>query len=56
MRVDELLRSIKTYDMALPSSQKLKDSILKASENEEKNIEMLYNITRDELAHMAKKN
>ena len=41
--------------MTLPNSQKPKDYALKVYENEEKDIEMPYNITLDELAHMAKK-
>ena len=41
--------------MTLPNSQKPKDYALKVSENEEKDIEMPYNITLDELAYMAKK-
>ena len=55
MRVDELVGSIQTYEMTLLSSQKPKDSTFKAYENEEKDIEMPYNIARDELAHMVKR-
>ena len=55
MRVDEFVGSIQTYEMTLLSSQKLKDSAFKASENKEKDIEVPYDITRDELAHMAKR-
>ena len=54
MRVDELVSSIQIYEMTLPNSQKPKDLAFKDSENEEKNIEMTYDITSDELAHMAK--
>ena len=55
MRVDELVGSIQTYEMTLPSSQKPKNSAFKAFENEEKDIEMPYDITRDESTHMAKR-
>ena len=55
MRVDELVGSIQTYEMTLPGPQKPKDSTFKASENEEKDTKMLYNITRDELTHMTKR-
>ncbi|KAL6328653.1 hypothetical protein AAG906_003338 [Vitis piasezkii] len=55
MRVDELVGSIQTYDMTLPNSQKLKDSAFKVFKNEEKYIEIPYDITHDELAHMAKR-
>lgn len=55
MEIDGLVGSIKTYEITLPSSQKPKDSTLKASDNQEKYTEMPYNITRNELAHMAKK-
>ena len=41
--------------MTLPSSQKLKDYTCKASENEEKDIEIPYDITRDKLTYMVKK-
>ena len=41
--------------MTLPSSQKPKDSTFKASEDEKKYIEMSYDITKDEFAHMAKR-
>ena len=41
--------------MTLLNSQKLKDSAFKTFENEEKDTEMRYDITRDELAHIAKK-
>ena len=54
MRVDELVGSTQTYEMTLHSSQKPKDSTFKASKKEEKYIEIPYNITRDELAHMVK--
>ena len=54
MRVDELVGSTQTYEMTLRSSQKPKDSTFKASKKEEKYIEIPYNITRDELAHMVK--
>ena len=40
--------------MTIPSSQKPKDSAFKVFENEEKDIEIPYDITRDELAYMAK--
>ena len=55
MRVDELVGSIQTYEMTLPNSQKPNDSSFKASNNEEKDIEMSYDITSDELTHMAKR-
>ena len=55
MRVDELVGSIQTCEMTLPNSQRPKDSNFKASNNEEKDIEMSYEITNDGLAHMAKK-
>ena len=55
MRVDELVGSIQTYEMTLPNSQKPNDSSFKASKNEEKDIEMSYDITSDELTHMAKR-
>lgn len=55
MEIDGLVGSIKTYEITLPSSQKPKDSTFKASENEEKKIEIPYNITKDELAHMDKR-
>ena len=54
MRIDELVSSIQTYEMTIPSSQKPKDSAFKVFENEEKDIEIPYDITRDELAYMAK--
>ena len=54
MRVDELVGSIQTYEMTLPSSKKLEDSAFKASKNKKKYIKMSYDITRDELAHIAK--
>ena len=38
MRVDELVGSIQTYEITLPSSQKPKDSAFMVFENEEKNI------------------
>ena len=41
--------------MTLPSSQMPKDYAFKAYENEKRYIEMPYNITRDELGHMAKR-
>ena len=40
--------------MTLPSSKKLEDSAFKASKNKKKYIKMSYDITRDELAHIAK--
>ena len=55
MRVDELVGSIQTYEMTLLSSQKPKDSTFKAYENEEKDIEMPYNIARDEFTQMDKR-
>ena len=55
MKVDEFVDSIQTYEMTLLNSQKPKESTFKVSKNEEKAIEMQYNITRDELAHMAKR-
>ena len=41
--------------MTLFIFQKPKDFAFKVSENEEKDIEILNDITRDELTHMAKK-
>ena len=55
MRVDELIGSIQTYEMTPPSFQKPKDFIFKALENEDKDIEMQYDITNDKLTHMAKR-
>ena len=55
MRIDELVGSIQTYEMTLPSFQKFKDFAFKAFKNEEKDAEILYDITRDELAFMAKR-
>ena len=55
LRVDELVGPIKTYEITLPSSQKPKYYAFKAFENKEKDIKISYDITRDELAHMAKK-
>ncbi|KAL6315634.1 hypothetical protein AAG906_003738 [Vitis piasezkii] len=55
MRFDELVDSIQTYEMTIPSSQKPKDFDFKVFENEEKDIEMPYDITSDELTHMAKR-
>ena len=48
MRVDELVGFIQTYEMTLPNSQKPKGSAFKASDNEEKDIEMPYDITSEE--------
>ena len=47
MIVDELVGSIQTYELTLPSSQKPKDSTFKASKNEDKDIEIPYDITRN---------
>ena len=55
MRVDELIGSIQTYEMIPPSFQKPKDFIFKALENEDKDIEMQYDITNDKLTHMVKR-
>ena len=55
MRIDELVDSIQTYEMTLPSFQKFKDFAFKAFKNEEKDAEIPYDITRDELAFMAKR-
>ena len=55
MRVDELVVFIQTYEMILPSSQKPKDFAFKAYENEERDIEMSYDITKDELTDMVKR-
>ena len=41
--------------MTLPNFLKPNDSAFKASENEEKDIEMPYDITYDELAHKVKR-
>ena len=38
MRVDELVGSIQTYEITLPSSQKPKDSTFKVFENEDNDI------------------
>ena len=40
--------------MILPSFQKPKDFVFKASKDEVRDIEMSYDITSDELAYMAK--
>ena len=55
MRVDELVGFIQTYEMILPSSQKPKDFAFKAYENEKRDIEMSYDITKDELTDMVKR-
>ena len=55
MREDELVGFIQTYEMTLPCSQKPKDSAFKAFENEEKDVEISCDITRNELTHMAKR-
>ena len=47
MRVDELVGSIQTYELTLPSSQKSKDFAFKAFDTEKKDIEIPYDITRD---------
>ena len=47
MRVDELVGSIQTYELTLPSSQKPKDFAFKAFDTEKKDIEIPYDITRD---------
>ena len=54
MRIDEIIGFIQTYEMTLPNSQKPKDSTFKTSKNEEKDIKMPYNITRDELKKIMK--
>ena len=54
MRIDEIIGFIQTYEMTLPNSQKPKDFTFKASKNEEKDIKMPYNITRDELKKFMK--
>ena len=41
--------------MILPSFQKPKDFVFKASKDEVRDIEMSYDITSDELTHMAKR-
>ncbi|RVW66556.1 hypothetical protein CK203_063870 [Vitis vinifera] len=41
--------------MTLPNSHMPKDYVFKGFENEEKDIEMPYDITHDELTHMAKR-
>ena len=41
--------------MTLLNFQRPKESIFKASKNEEKELEMINDLTRDELAHMAKR-
>ena len=55
MRVNELVSFIQTYEMTLPNSHNPKDFSFKASKNEEKDIEMPYDIIHDELVHMAKR-
>ena len=55
MRFDEFVDFIQTYEMTIPSSQKPKDFDFRVFENEEKDIEMPYDITSDELTHMAKR-
>ena len=54
IRADELVGFIQTYEITLPGSQKLEDSAFKDFENEEKDIEMSYDITKDKLTHIAK--
>ena len=41
--------------MTLPNSQTHKDSAFRSSKNVEKDVEVPHNITRDGLAHMAKR-
>ena len=53
MRVDELIGFIQTYEMTLPNTYKPKDFTFKDFENEEKDIEKPYDITHDQLTHMA---
>ena len=55
MRFDEFVDFIQTYEMTIPSSQKPKDFDFRVFENEEKDIEMPYDITSDELTHMTKR-
>ena len=47
--------SMRVYEITLLSSQKPKDFALKASKNEEKDIEMSYDITKSEFTYMAKR-
>ena len=55
MTVDELIGFIQTYEMTLPNTYKPKDFTFKDFENEEKDIEKPYDITHDQLTHMAKR-
>ena len=55
MRVDELIGFIQTYEMTLLNTYKPKDFTFKDFENKEKDIEKPYDITHDQLAHMAKR-
>lgn len=55
MRIDKLFGFIQTYEMTLPNSQRPKKSTFKAFENEEKEIEMPNDLTKDGLAHMTKR-
>ena len=55
LRVDELVGSIQTYEMTLPNSHKSKKAAFKASEIEDRESEEPNGVTREELAHMAKR-
>ena len=55
MRVDELVGFFQIYEMTFLNSQKRKDSTFKDNEIEEKEFENHNEITRDELAFMAKR-
>ena len=55
MRVDELVGFFQIYEMTFLNSQKRKDSTFKDNEIEEKESENHNEITRDELAFMAKR-
>ena len=54
IRVNELIGSLQTYEMTLLDSQKHKESIFKASKNEEKETENYKEIGREKLAPMSK--
>ena len=55
LRIDELVGSIQTYEMTLPTSHKHKETVFKASEKEEKESHKSEDISKDELANMARK-
>lgn len=55
VRIDKLFGFIQTYEMTLPNSLRSEKSTFKAFENDKKEIEMPNDLTKDELAHMAKR-